>query len=164
MAKKYSGQRLVPSTFWLQAFVLLMSTTAQAAGVVDDSDPKVIRSQEFNFRIDAPDQKQVDVSRAQKVEPTPLVRSKRLPTTTNVGFACPILVHPEFPRKAQQEGIESAVTAQFRIKGGVIQEVTIVEGHPVYDASVIAAIMQYKCISQPGGEAIVTQTFNFRLE
>jgi len=162
VTKKYSGQRLVPSTFWLQAFVLLMSTTAQAAGFDDDSDPKVLRSQEFNFRIDAPDQKQVAVS--QKVEPTPLVRSKRLPTTTNVGVACPIQVHPEFPRKAQQEGIESAVTAQFRIKGGVIQEVTIVEGHPVYDASVIAAIMQYKCISQPSGEAIVTQTFNFRLE
>ena len=162
MTKKYSGQRLVPSTFWLQAFVLLMSTTAQAAGLADDSVPKVLRSQEFNFRIDAPDQKQVAVS--QMVEPTPLVRSKRLSTTTNVGFACPIQVHPEFPRKAQQEGIESAVTAQFRIKGGVIQEVTIVEGHPVYDASVIAAIMQYKCISQPSGEAIVTQTFNFRLE
>ena len=162
MTKKYSGQRLVPSTFWLQAFVLLMSTTAQAAGLADDSVPKVLRSQEFNFRIDAPDQKQVAVS--QMVEPTPLVRSKRLSTTTNVGFACPIQVHPEFPRKAQQEGIESAVTAQFRIKGGVIQEVTIVEGHPVYDASVIAAIMQYKCISQPGGEAIATQTFNFKLE
>ena len=162
MTKKYSGQRLVPSTFWLQAFVLLMSTTAQAAGLADDSVPKVLRSQEFNFRIDAPDQKQVAVS--QMVEPTPLVRSKRLSTTTNVGFACPIQVHPEFPRKAQQEGIESVTTAQFRIKGGVIQEVTIVEGHPVYDASVIAAIMQYKCISQPGGEAIATQTFNFKLE
>ena len=82
----------------------------------------------------------------------------------DIGVACPTQVAPEMPRKALQEGIEGVVKAQIRIKGGVIQDVTIVSGPRVFHAAVKDAIMQYKCISDAGSEVLATQEFNFKLE
>jgi protein TonB len=67
------------------------------------------------------------------------------------------------PRKAQQEGTEGVVRALIRIKGGVVQDVTMT-GPRVFYAAVRAAVMQYKCISDAGGEVLATQEFNFKLE
>jgi protein TonB len=94
--------------------------------------------------------------------PTPVARPA--PNRNDIGVACPTQVAPEMPRKAQQEGIEGVVRAQIRIKGGVIQDVTIVSGPRVFHAAVRAAMMQYKCISDAGGEVVATQEFNFKLE
>ena len=83
---------------------------------------------------------------------------------SDIGVACPTQVAPEMPRKAIQDGTEGVVKAQIRIKAGVIQDVTIVSGPRVFHAAVKAAMMQYKCISDAGGEVVATQEFNFKLE
>jgi protein TonB len=49
------------------------------------------------------------------------------------------------------------------IKGGVIQEVTIISGPRVFHAAVRAAMMQYKCVTD-ASEVVATQEFNFKLE
>ncbi len=83
---------------------------------------------------------------------------------SDIGVACPTQVPPEMPRKAIQDGTEGVVKAQIRIKAGVIQDVTIVSGPRVFHSAVKAAMMQYKCISDAGGEVVATQEFNFKLE
>lgn len=95
--------------------------------------------------------------------PPPAPVAKPAPNRNDIGVACPTQVPPEMPRKAQQEGIEGVVKAQIRIKGGVIQEVTILSGPRVFHAAVRAAMQQYKCISD-GAEVLATQEFNFKLE
>jgi protein TonB len=85
------------------------------------------------------------------------------PRRTTIGLACPTQVPPEMPRKAIQDGTEGVVTAQIRIKGGVIQEVTVLSGPRVFHAAVKAAMLQYKCVTD-GAEVVATQEFNFKLE
>jgi periplasmic protein TonB len=85
------------------------------------------------------------------------------PKRTTIGLACPTQVAPEMPRKAIQDGTEGVVTAQIRIKGGVIQEVTVLSGPRVFHAAVKAAMLQYKCVTD-GAEVVATQEFNFKLE
>ena len=95
--------------------------------------------------------------------PAPSV-AKAAPNRSDIGVACPTQVPPEMPRKAIQDGTEGVVKAQIRIKGGVIQDVTIVSGPRVFHSAVKTAMMQYKCISDAGGEVVATQEFNFKLE
>ncbi len=85
------------------------------------------------------------------------------PKRSAIGLACPTQVAPEMPRKAIQDGTEGVVKAQITIKGGAIQDVTIVSGPRVFHAAVKAAVMQYKCVSD-GNEVVATQEFNFKLE
>ncbi len=85
------------------------------------------------------------------------------PRRTTIGLACPTQVPPEMPRKAIQDGTEGVVTAQIRIKGGVIQDVTVLSGPRVFHAAVKAAMLQYKCVTD-GNEVVATQEFNFKLE
>ncbi len=85
------------------------------------------------------------------------------PKRTTIGVACPTQVAPEMPRKALQDGIEGVVKAQIHIKGGVIQDVTILSGPRVFHAAVKAAMMQYNCVTD-GGEVVATQEFNFKVE
>ncbi|MDD2924056.1 energy transducer TonB [Rhodoferax sp.] len=92
--------------------------------------------------------------------PAPVVTG---PTRTSIALACPKQVAPEMPRKALQDNIEGVVKAQIHIKGGVIQEVTILSGPRVFHAAVRAAMMQYTCVSD-AGDVVATQEFNFRME
>lgn len=85
------------------------------------------------------------------------------PKRTTIGVACPTQVAPEMPRKALQDGTEGVVKAQIHIKGGVIQDVTILSGPRVFHAAVKAAMMQYTCVTD-GGEVVATQEFNFKVE
>ena len=85
------------------------------------------------------------------------------PKRTTIGVACPTQVAPEMPRKALQDGIEGVVKAQIHIKGGVIQDVTVLSGPRVFHAAVKAAMMQYNCVTD-GGEVVATQEFNFKVE
>ena len=85
------------------------------------------------------------------------------PKRTTIGVACPTQVAPEMPRKALQDGTEGVVKAQIHIKGGVIQDVTILSGPRVFHAAVRAAMMQYNCVTD-GGEVVATQEFNFKVE
>ncbi len=95
--------------------------------------------------------------------PPPPAPVRAAPNRNDISVACPTQAKPEMPRKAQQEGIEGVVRAQIRIKGGVVQDVTMT-GPRVFYAAVKAAVMQYKCISDAGGEVLATQEFNFKLE
>ena len=96
--------------------------------------------------------------------PPPPAPPKPAVNRNDIRVACPTQVPPEMPRKAIQEGTEGVVKAQIRIKGGVIQEVTILSGPRVFHAAVRDAMMQYKSVSDAGGEVIATQEFNFKLE
>ena len=98
------------------------------------------------------------------IAPPPPPAAKPGPNRSDIGVACPTQVPPEMPRKAIQDGTEGVVKAQIRIKGGVIQDVTIVSGPRVFHSAVKTAMMQYKCISDAGGEVVATQEFNFKLE
>lgn len=95
--------------------------------------------------------------------PPPALPVTTGPKRTTIGLACPTQVAPEMPRKAIQDGTEGVVTAQIRIKGGVIQDVTVLSGPRVFHAAVKAAMMQYQCVTD-GGEVVATQEFNFKLE
>lgn len=85
------------------------------------------------------------------------------PTRTDMAVACPTQVPPEMPRKAIQEGTEGVVRAQALIKGGAVQDVTILSGPRVFHAAVRNAMMQYKCTVE-SGETLATQEFAFKLE
>ena len=51
------------------------------------------------------------------------------------------------------------------LKGGAVQEVTILSGPRVFHAAVKSAIMQYKCVADGAGAAVtVTQEFNFKID
>jgi protein TonB len=94
----------------------------------------------------------------------PPAPARPAPNRNDIGVACPTQVRPEMPRKAQQEGIEGVIKAEIRIKGGVIQDVSIISGPRIFHNAVKAAMLQYKCISDAGGEVVATQEFNFKLE
>ena len=55
------------------------------------------------------------------------------------------------------------VRAQATIRGGVVQEVTILSGPRVFHAAVRNAMLQYKC-SSGAGEVVATQEFEFKIE
>lgn len=67
------------------------------------------------------------------------------------------------PRRALREGIGGVVRAQAMIRGGVVQEVTILSGPRVFHAAVRNAMLQYKC-SSGAGEVVATQEFEFKIE
>jgi len=100
-----------------------------------------------------------------RIEPTPSPAPPAVVAVrSDIATVCPTQAAPEMPRKAIQDGIEGVVKAQIRIKGGVIQDVIIVSGARIFHAAVKAAVMQYKCISNAGGEVVATQEFTFKLE
>jgi len=69
------------------------------------------------------------------------------------------------PRRALQDGTQGVVKAQIVLKGGAVQDVTILGGPRVFHAAVKAAIMQYKCVADgAGAEVTVTQEFNFKID
>ena len=90
--------------------------------------------------------------------------AKPAPNRSDISVACPTQVAPVMPRKAILDGAEGVIKAQIRIKTGVIQEVVILSGPRVFHAAVKTAMLQYKCISDAGGEVVATQEFNFKLE
>lgn len=113
-------------------------------------------TQVFNFRIVGA------VSAAPVAIAPPPPPIKPAPRHNDIGVACPTQVPPEMPRKAQLEGIEGVVRAQIRVRDGVVQDV-MMTGPRVFYAAVRAAVMQYKCTSDPGGDVVATQEFNFKL-
>jgi periplasmic protein TonB len=87
------------------------------------------------------------------------------PNRADIGVACPTQVPPEMPRKAIQDGATGVVKAKALIKDGVVKEVTILSGPRIFHAAVRAAMLQYKCSADSGGEAIeATQEFSFKTE
>ena len=99
----------------------------------------------------------------QAIAPPPPAPVPVGPVRKSIGVACPTQVAPEMPRKAIQDGTTGVVKAQILIKGGVIQDVTILSGPRVFHAAVKAAMMQYKCMTD-GGEVLATQEFDFKLD
>jgi protein TonB len=62
-----------------------------------------------------------------------------------------------------QDGTQGVVRAQITLKGGAVQDVTILSGPRVFHAAVKAAIGQYKCVAD-GAEITVTQEFKFVID
>jgi protein TonB len=98
------------------------------------------------------------------IAPPPPPPAKPAPNRSDISVACPTQVPPVMPRKAILDGTEGVIKAQIRIKTGVIQDVVILSGPRVFHAAVKTAMLQYKCISDAGGEVVATQEFNFKLE
>lgn len=80
-----------------------------------------------------------------------------------MGIACPTQVKPEMPRKAIQDGTEGVVKAQALIRDGSVKEVTILSGPRIFHAAVRNAMLQYKCVSEPG-DVLAPQEFVFKVE
>ena len=95
--------------------------------------------------------------------PPPAPTPPAAPSRAEIGIACPTQVRPEMPRRALREGIGGVVRAQAMIRGGVVQEVTILSGPRVFHAAVRNAMLQYKC-SSGAGEVVATQEFEFKIE
>ena len=77
--------------------------------------------------------------------------------------ACPTQIAPVMPKEALQLGIQGDVSAEMKIKGGRVTDVTILSSPSIFDDAVRTAAMQYKCVSDPG-ETTVTQSFNFTIK
>ena len=88
---------------------------------------------------------------------------KPVSSRAEIGVACPTQVKPEMPRKALQDGSEGVVRAQALIRDGVVREVTILSGPRIFHAAVRAAMLQYKCVSEPG-DVLAPQEFVFKVE
>ena len=91
--------------------------------------------------------------------PAPVARNRN-----DIAVACPTQVPPEMPRKAMQDGTTGVVRAQAVIANGQVKSVEILSGPRVFHSAVRAAMMQYKCTNDGGGEVLATQEFNFKLE
>lgn len=95
--------------------------------------------------------------------PPPPTPAKPAGARAEISVACPTQVPPEMPKKALQEGTEGVVKAQVLIRGGTVQDVTILSGPRVFHAAVRNAMLQYKCVSD-SGEVIATQEFVFKID
>ena len=84
--------------------------------------------------------------------------------TDAIAVICPTQVQPKVPRRAVLENISGVVRARAVIRGGLVQEVTIVSGPSVYHAAVRAAMLQYRCVSSGDAQAVAEQVFTFRIE
>lgn len=80
-----------------------------------------------------------------------------------MSIACPTQIKPDMPRQALKDGTEGVVKAQALIRDGVVKEVTIVSGPRVFHAAVRNAMLQYKCVSEPG-DVLAPQEFVFKVE
>lgn len=80
-----------------------------------------------------------------------------------MSIACPTQVKPEMPRQALKDGTEGVVKAQALIRDGVVKDVTILSGPRVFHAAVRNAMLQYKCVSEPG-DVLAPQEFVFKLD
>ena len=127
-----------------------------------NSATESLHTQQFNFRIDGTsnDLPRTEAEYVRQVAAATPART--MPLRTTIGVSCPTQVPPEMPQKAREENIEGVVKAQVRIKGGVIQDVTILSGPRVFHAAVRAAVMQYRCIVEER-EVVAIQEFNFKL-
>lgn len=67
------------------------------------------------------------------------------------------------PRLAVRGGINGEVTAQAVIVDGVVREVRILSGPPIFHNAVRSAMRQYRCESKPS-EVVAMQTFVFKFE
>jgi protein TonB len=82
---------------------------------------------------------------------------------SEMGIVCPTQVKPEMPRQALRDGTEGVVKAQALIRDGVVKDVTILSGPRVFHAAVRNAMLQYKCVSEPG-DVLAPQEFVFKLD
>ncbi len=67
------------------------------------------------------------------------------------------------PRLAVRGGITGVVQAQALIVDGVVREVRILSGPPVFHQAVRTAMQQYRCVSNRA-EVLVTQEFVFKFD
>ncbi len=94
--------------------------------------------------------------------PAPAPPPKAEPVS--IGVACPTMVAPVLPRRAQQDGIGGLVRAQATIRDGKVVEVRILNSKPIglFDASVRTAMLQYGCQTTGASEIVAIQTFEFK--
>jgi periplasmic protein TonB len=86
----------------------------------------------------------------------------KAPVKADIGLVCPTRVQPEMPRKALQDKTSGVVVAQIVVKDGAVKDVTILSGPRVFHAAVRSAMLQYKCVNEPG-EVSATQEFAFTI-
>jgi len=87
------------------------------------------------------------------------------PKAMAIGLACPTMVPPAMPVKAQRESISGVVRARATIKGGKVIAVEILSSpaRGVFDAAVRNAMMQYGCSGAGDEEVKAEQEFVFKL-
>ena len=102
-----------------------------------------------------------------KPEPPPSIApppAPAAPPVVAIGVACPQMVNPVMPRRAQQEGIGGAVKARATIRDGKVVDVQILSSTPrgLFDSAVRSAMAQYGCNTTGSNEIVAVQNFVFK--
>ncbi|XVJ70451.1 MAG: energy transducer TonB [Rhizobacter sp.] len=102
-----------------------------------------------------------------KPEPAPAIApppAPAAPPVVAIGVACPQMVNPVMPRRAQQEGIGGAVKARATIRDGKVVDVQILSSTPrgLFDSAVRSAMAQYGCSITGSTEIVAVQNFVFK--
>lgn len=86
------------------------------------------------------------------------------PQAVAIGVACPSMVAPVLPRRAQDNGIGGTVRARATIRGGKVVDVQILSATPrgLFDDAVKTAMLNYGCNTTGATEIVATQVFQFR--
>ena len=94
----------------------------------------------------------------------PAPAAPKPPEAVSIGVACPTMVAPQLPRRAQQEGLGGVVRAQATIRDGKVVDVQILASKPrgLFDAAVKTAMLQYGCHTTGTSEIVAIQTFEFK--
>lgn len=85
------------------------------------------------------------------------------PVAVSIKAACPKIVPPEMPARAERDGITGSVQARLTIKGGKVISVEILKSTPkgVFDEAVRKATLQYSCQDNGDAAVVANQTFEF---
>lgn len=96
--------------------------------------------------------------------PPPAPAVVAAPEPVAISVACPTMVPPVMPRRAEQDGIGGVVKARATIREGRVIDVQILSSTPrgVFDAAVRTAMSQYGCQTNGASEIVAVQTFKFR--
>lgn len=78
-----------------------------------------------------------------------------------IALVCPTQVLPVMPEFARRAGITGVVEARVVVVDGLVRDVTILSGPPIFHNAVRDAMRQYRCIANQT-EVWGTQRFTFR--
>jgi protein TonB len=101
-----------------------------------------------------------------KPEPPPAVvpqPAPAAPATVSVSVACPQMVSPVMPLRAERDGIAGSVKVKGTVRDGKVVAVQILNSTPrgLFDSAVKTALGQYGCNTTGGDEVVFVQNFVF---
>jgi len=81
--------------------------------------------------------------------------------SANIALVCPTQVAPVMPEFARRGGISGVVEARVVVLDGLVRDVEILSGPPIFHNAVRHAMLQYRCVPNRT-EVLGTQRFTFQ--